>query len=236
MTELSNVTAIFEHRAPQGATQAANAVLETLANEITAANEKAKGASRASLRLYRTVGEKLNAAKTAAGHRNFGAWAESKGYKREWRRHLMSLAKHWNILEPYLEGDGWEGVGYSVKEACKIIDEHLGRGSKPKTDEQASEGETPENSPAERACGNRSAVIASAHLPQAESVAPPQAEVSQTEPTKLPLAEENARLSAELKAAHERIETLLREKADLKAEIADLKANEANIRSGGYLM
>lgn len=244
MTEKSNIIPLSAAlSAPRSEMQGADdkaAVLETLANEINAANERAKKASKASLLHYRTVGEKLNAAKIAAGFGNFGAWAESKGFKREWRRHLMSLADNWPVLEPHLDGE-WEGVGYSVKEACEIIDRHLGRGAASKADkqpvaageQQAPAHEKPEKAPAERACGNRSAASVSAHQPQGEAVA----DVGEPQPPKLrTLVDENLRLSAELKAAYEQVASLLWEKAKLEAQVADLKANEAKILSGGFLM
>jgi hypothetical protein len=244
MIEPSNIIPISSVISPQQretrADDDAPPVLETLANEIAAATERANGASKASLIHYRTIGEKLNAAKIAAGHGNFGAWAEEKGFKREWRRRLMSLAEHWHVLDPYLEGDGGEDVGYSVKEACGIIDRHLGRGAESKTDKQGAAGKQQaparkksENPPAERASGNRSA---SGGDPDADADVreSPEPEMHKTEPTEVPLAEKYARLVAELKEAHGQIENLLRKNSELEAEIADLK--EANTTPVDFLM
>ncbi|MCW2286087.1 uncharacterized small protein (DUF1192 family) [Rhodoblastus acidophilus] len=248
MTEPSSIVPLFEALPPRVEGDKA-AIAEQLANEISAAAATAKKASKESLIHYRTIGDKLNEAKDLLGYGGFGTWAESHGFKPEWRRLLMKLAENWSVVEAYLETSDEPDFGYGVRAICKLIDRHLARcganadNQQVPADEQATVREKAQTSPAERVCSNRSAAIASGYRPHAEPEEPSQPGAREAQQSRAAiLAEENARLAADLTAAKEQIEALRRERDELsgrcdalEAEVAALKANEAKFFTGEIL-
>lgn len=111
---------------PAGDEEAKQAKLRQCETEISSLLAIARSATLESLRHYKSVGEKLTAAKKLVKPGNFIDWVEQTiGIKRKWSARLMKLAKHWHRIEPRFEDGRWDRLGYSVDEACSVINEIL---------------------------------------------------------------------------------------------------------------